>query len=311
METVSVLLATYNGEKFLREQLDSLLKQTYTNFKIYISDDLSNDNTISIIEEYLNLYPSKIINIENKVKHGNARDNFLDLLLKVESDYYFFCDQDDIWHEDKIELTLRFLQANENGGPVVVFTDLLVVDKNLSILEKSFMSLYGNANYPLDWHYYIQGNNAPGCTMCFNDKLAKLYQQNANIIKNDNILMHDSLLITIASVFGKVYYLPKQTMMYRQHENNSVGADNRNTLKYLIKKLNLTKARKGYLLLQKQAGEIAKLPLFHLLPELEKNVICEYSILYKKNKINRIMFMVKNKLVHKDFIRFIRWLFII
>ena len=163
-DSIAILLATYNGEKFLREQINSILDQSYQNFVIYISDDLSNDKTTMIIKEYTDKFCGKIIDIGNKKHFGNARDNFLNLLLEVEAPYYLFCDQDDVWLNNKLEKTIAiFNEMKQLDKPMLVYSDLYVVNSDLEIINPSFLA-YTNKQKTMDWkQYLVENNNVVGC----------------------------------------------------------------------------------------------------------------------------------------------------
>ena len=124
-EYVDILLATYNGEKYIREQLDSILQQTYNKINIYISDDYSTDSTPNILKEYELKYDN--INVTYQEQNIGSIRNFEYLMTKVKSQYYMLSDQDDVWYEDKVEKSLKKLKE-ENAD--LVFTDLEVVDEN-------------------------------------------------------------------------------------------------------------------------------------------------------------------------------------
>ena len=133
-KTTAILLATYNGEKFLREQLDSLLQQTYSDWTLYIHDDGSTDSTKEIIKEYEQKYEN--ITMLRYPSQKGAKNNFMSLLERVEANYYLFCDQDDVWRKDKVEKEMARMMVLEKdfpGKPVLVFSDLYVVDINLNI----------------------------------------------------------------------------------------------------------------------------------------------------------------------------------
>ena len=129
---IDVLMTTYNGEKYLKEQIESILKQTYKNINLIISDDCSTDNTRDILKEYQNV---KNIKIYYQNKNLGYVANFEFLLKHVENDIYMLSDQDDVWIPTKIEETLRKL---EEDNADLVFTDLEVVNKNLELINKSF-----------------------------------------------------------------------------------------------------------------------------------------------------------------------------
>ena len=221
---LAVLLATYNGGQYLKEQLDSLLAQSYKDFAIYISDDSSKDNTIEIVEEYQKNYPETIINIENTKKFGSAKGNFLNLAKSVESELYIFCDQDDVWLPNKFEeLVNRYDQEKTTDVPVVVYSDSKVVDSNLNVLYESFIKYMGFKANKKNLKFRLLRNDVAGCTMLCNSKLIEAYKKVADQIDEKSIMMHDYFFVQIAAVYGQVYFVDKPLMLYRQHGNNSVG----------------------------------------------------------------------------------------
>ena len=132
-------MATYNGEKYLREQLQSLYNQTYTDWTLYIGDDGSSDGTASIVREFSQRY-GNIVFHQNSEGKGAMR-NFMDLLAEAEADYYMFCDQDDVWLPHKVETTLRKMretEAENKERPALACSDLRVVDKNLQTIAPSY-----------------------------------------------------------------------------------------------------------------------------------------------------------------------------
>ena len=132
-EKVDVLLATYNGEKYLKEQIDSILNQTYQNINLIISDDNSNDSTRKILEEYKKI--DNRIKIYLQDKNLGYIKNFEFLLTKVESNYYMLSDQDDVWLPEKIEKSMKTLKEKNAD---LVFGDLEVVDEKLNTIYPSF-----------------------------------------------------------------------------------------------------------------------------------------------------------------------------
>jgi Glycosyltransferases involved in cell wall biogenesis len=137
---LAILLATYNSEKYLKVQIDSILAQSFSDFTLYIRDDGSTDSTISIIDEYLKLFPN-IIFLKDNQKNRLSLGSFMWMLENVNADYYMFSDHDDYWLENKVELTLNKMLAVESVGskkPVIIHTDLKVVDTNLNEIAPSF-----------------------------------------------------------------------------------------------------------------------------------------------------------------------------
>lgn len=215
---IEILMATYNGEKYIKEQIESLLNQTYINWSLLIRDDGSSDGTVKIIEDYEKKYSEKIKILKDNKGSLRAKDNFLELLRNSKEDYIMFCDQDDVWLPNKIEITLKKMLEIEDG-PTLIHTDLKVVDKSLNTIADSFWK-FQNLNPNRKTHnYLIVQNNITGCTMMINRKLV-------NLSKGDfpNGAMHDWIIGIIASISGKIEQVSEQTILYRQHSFNQIGA---------------------------------------------------------------------------------------
>lgn len=210
---VVILLATYNGEKYLREQLDSLLRQTYENIKIIIRDDGSKDNTISILEEYI-AKDSRISFYTGP--NLKAAGCFYDLLCNAEkADYYAFCDQDDVWERDKIEIAVRFLETANEEIPALYLSNLRIVDEELN-----YLGMRLNEPMKTDYKYYcLTEFLAVGCTQVFNLKAAEFVKKH---IPDTNI-MHDAWMYMSCMFFGQILYDFDSHILYRQHSNNVVG----------------------------------------------------------------------------------------
>lgn len=222
MEKVDILLATYNGEKFLTEQLDSILNQSYQDFNLIISDDNSTDSTLKILEEYVK--KDNRITIYKQEKNLGVVSNFEFLISKITSRYFMFSDQDDIWTEDKIEKSLETLRKTNSD---IVFTDLMVVDSNLNVLYNSYWELKGLKNKILKYNSFealYLNNYVTGCTMLMKkDIISKVLP----LPKSTKYVLHDYWIALIASQSGKVTFLNEPTIKYRQHKNNKVGSKKR------------------------------------------------------------------------------------
>ncbi len=232
--TVDILVATYNGEKFLKEQLDSILNQTYKNIKVIICDDGSTDNTNKIIDAYIKNWGDIFTKIQKPIgiKRG-AKESFGVLLRASTSQYAMCCDQDDVWLPNKIEATLSRMQHEESilniTTPILVHTDLLVVDEKLGLINESFFkSQKLEKDYKNIAAAFVK-NNVTGCTSMINRAL--LNQMNTI---PEAALMHDWWLSLFALTFGKIAFIDKPLIKYRQHNNNTLGAK-KNDLKGLIK----------------------------------------------------------------------------
>lgn len=221
---IAILLVTYNGELYLREQIDSLLQQTNNNFLLYIRDDGSMDMTLEIINEYISKY-SNIVLCEDVVTHRGACGGFLWLLEHVEADYYMFCDQDDIWMPFKVAISYDVMQSEEfryKNEPILIHTDLTVTDRFLKMLYPSLWEHDKTIPSKIGRKYLCLVNYITGCTTLFNRKARDLA-----IVEYGSAIMHDHWLgICVDAVNGRIVSLPISTIFYRQHGNNVIGASN-------------------------------------------------------------------------------------
>ena len=216
-----IIMATYNGEKYLREQLDSIIAQTYKDWVLYISDDGSKDNTVKILKEYQKkLGKDKLIITKNsRSKHG-AKENFCFAIdTAPEADFYFFSDQDDVWEKDKVKLQLE--EIEKLSGPSLVYCDGKIVDENLKpITEKTISEQFSKIPKKKPLNRSVFANRIAGCTMCINRELLEA----AKNLNPEKIIMHDFYIVLYALSFGNLVFLDKVLNLYRQHGNNAMGA---------------------------------------------------------------------------------------
>ena len=273
---ISILLACYNGEEYICEQIESLLTQTYQDFIIYINDDYSNDKTFEIIEKYNKQYPDKIITTRNIKNSGSAKHNFMEMMIQHKDDYVMLCDQDDIWLPDKIERTLeKMLQLESKFGkqtPLLVFTDLYVVDENLLMIADSYQRMSDSDYKRSKLEYELTQNIFTGCTGMYNRALASFLEFHPNFT-----VMHDWWLMLIACLFGKIDFINEPTILYRQHMRNSVGAKDIKSLSFIIYKLfNYTEIKKALEETYLQADSLLK-AYSHLMTDEQKILLERYS----------------------------------
>lgn len=224
MNEIAILLSTYNGERYIIDQLRSLEEQSYRNFDLYIRDDSSSDNTLGVINEFLQT-SSMTVHIFTDGTNLGAAQNFAtllkDTLIYKNYRYFMFCDQDDIWLPHKVEITLAAMkQAEEStpSQPILVHSDLEVVDESLNTIAPSYWS-YQKVDPRFDTlNSLLIQNVITGCTVMINRPLAEYSPLPQNII------MHDWWLGLLATSFGKIVTLPQSTILYRQHSGNNIGA---------------------------------------------------------------------------------------
>lgn len=232
---IAILLATYNSAEFIREQLDSLYTQTIKEWKLYIHDDGSKDNTLEIIEDYQKKY-GNIYLIGEDIKGLGPKDNFLYLLSQVEADYYFFCDHDDIWLPQKIERAIQQLHTIDYNKPqlipAVYHSDLKLVDKDLDPISDSMWS-YAKIipKYMHKKEYVLCATFITGCTLAINNAMKNLVEACP-----DFVYMHD-WWIGVNAVMNNVKIISdnQPLILYRQHGNNAAGIDKTSSKRYLNK----------------------------------------------------------------------------
>lgn len=221
---VAILLSTYNGEKYLSQQIDSIINQTFKEWKLFIRDDGSTDGTREIIKKYTNSY-NNIFFFDDDGLNLKSAKSFLKLLQNVESPYYMFCDQDDVWLPRKIEIMIKEIQVLEDYNqdcPILIHSDLYVVDSNLKVISDSFWNYSSIDPYVILEKYIRVTNSVTGCATFFNS-LAR--SEALNVPDNLDIIMHDYWLpITVLSKNGLVKPIEYKTVYYRQHERNVIGA---------------------------------------------------------------------------------------
>lgn len=210
--SVAILLATYNGSEYIREFLDSLIAQTYTDYKLIVRDDGSTDDTLEIIRSYLPGIDCEFI--EANARLGPAKSFFeLLTLINDDFDFYFFADQDDYWHKSKIERAVDKLSA-EKENAALYCSRLEYVDENLVHIKYSIIPRV------VALENALVENIATGCTIALTRPARRLIVGHPP----SRIIMHDWWFYIVIVAFGKVIYDGFPSIKYRQHSNNTIGA---------------------------------------------------------------------------------------
>ena len=233
---IAILLSTFNGAKFLQEQLDSLLSQTYSNIIIVIRDDGSFDPTPDITSYIAESHGDKVHIVENNKRNLGASASFSFLIeyvlekkseLGLDEAYMMFCDQDDIWHKDKIEQQVNSMLEVENlksrddaPPPLLIHTDLQVVSEENESIAGSLIQYQGLEIERNRFANMVISNLVTGCTALINESLAR-----KAIPVSSHAIMHDWWLALVAAAFGRVVFLDKPLVHYRQHGSNTIGAN--------------------------------------------------------------------------------------
>lgn len=221
-------MAVYQGERYLKAQLDSILAQTRRDWVLYIQDDGSADGTLDIISSYKEREPHRIVLFSGKEpRKKGAKHNFASLFDKVpKAEYYMFCDQDDIWERDKLQRMMEFVPEEQNE-PFLMYCDMWVMDDGKNLLSNSFCS-YSGLDFPSCKKGYLfrrlMGYNfITGAAMLFNHAL----RERIGRIPRE-CLMHDWWVALVAAAFkAEIIFLPEALQTYRQHGENVLGAFSR------------------------------------------------------------------------------------
>lgn len=279
---VLVLMSTYNGEKYLKEQINSLLAQKDIDLNILIRDDGSSDGTIDIIKSY----PADKISFYQGHNLGPSA-SFIDLVTKApEASYYAYCDQDDVWNEDKLATAIQSIDK-KSEYPVLYMSTYDVVDEKLNFIFQRDMKF----SIPFSLESTIVERSPSACTMVFNHKLALLLKEGSP----DFIRMHDYWTLMVAEAFHcEIIGENISLMKYRQHASNTVGIGTNALTR--IKRL-LASAIKGNNERQRQVISLYRL-YRDKLPEDSLHSI-EQVVNYRKNFRNRFL-LARNKKFRTD-----------
>ncbi len=308
MAKIHIILATYNGETYLRRQLDSIL-QSYEDFCLHIFDDGSTDATAEILQEYQTMCPNRIKVSINEQNLGCTR-NFLNGLKTVYDDvrakaaavqsdaavgatekqhavtkhYFMFCDQDDIWYPEKLSITQKAMRRLErkygSDLPLLVFTDAVVTNAKGEEIAPSFIAQNKLNPYAVSTARILTENKCIGCTSMMNAELVQLLTE-----VPEQARYHDWWMALLATSFGRMSYLNRKTLSYCQHGNNVVGVQKFTS--YVKQRLLTLKKQKEMLLVtQQQAAEFLTI-YGEILTEEKTKVIETFATLSEQSFVRR------------------------
>ena len=210
---VDILMATYNGEAFVEEQVQSIIGQSFTDWRLLIHDDGSTDNTVNILRRLMQ-EDDRIQLLEDGICHFGVARNFIHLVNSSSAQYCMFCDQDDIWLPNKIEEMLGEIKRYSQDIPQVVYSNAY-----LWTSQKGIISDKNTLTYPTTLRQTLFLNTGiQGAAAIFNRAMCEVIEQPLSFYA-----MHDHVLLLAGICFGEVHYLHKSLMYYRQHENNLTG----------------------------------------------------------------------------------------
>ena len=281
---IDILMATYNGSYYIKNQLLSLQQQTEKDWILYIRDDGSTDDTIEIINEFSSK-DSRIKMITDSLGNIGPGKSFLELTKFSTSDYVIFCDQDDIWFEKKIGNLLVFAKNKLlDDRPGLVYCDGYGYNSEKGVISLNSISR-AHAKNLNEFLFFNAGYQ--GCSMFFNRKLCQLAQN-----YNTNFYMHDDIVSLLAHTFGDVYFLDEALMLYRQHSSNVTG-NIQSGLSDFIKRV---VSKNGYVISKKHYQE--KMFFFDFyknkLNKKQLNIFNAYFDYVQQPRIKRIYIIFKN-----------------
>ena len=298
--TIDILLSTYNGYPYLKELLDSVLNQTFKDWRLIVRDDGSSDGTCETIQNYCKEFPDKITIVNNNEAHIGACQSFARLLECSTAKYIMFCDQDDVWLPTKIAMTLNRMceiESLHKGLPILVHTDLKVVDKDLGIISDSFWK-FQHINPDLKRiNNMLIMNNVTGCTMMINKELKML-----SIPITEGSVMHDWWIALVASVFGITEHINFATILYRQHGRNDTGAM-RYSPRYFMSRIGRVDETITFIRKIVTQSKIFNVAFKGCFSQDQFEVIYNFSTLLEKGRMKRLYDMLCYRYVGYGFLR--------
>ena len=290
MPAVAVLMSTYNGEKYLREQLDSIFSQVNVAVKLFVRDDGSKDGTVNILKEYAQKYPITLLTDGENVRPG---ESFMRLVYrfadKPELDFYAFADQDDIWLPKKLSTAIDEIKKGDNTVPTLYSSNQYIYadGKNEGYRHKEVQKT--------DLISHMTKNTIAGCTFVFNKALAQLISKaerpDSRIIE---YRLHDSWLMLVAIVCGRVIYDDDSYMLYRIHAENVVGIKNVSVSEKMHRLTRMFNKRTSNIRMI-TANELLR--LFPIMDNNDKRVLHLFAD-YKKSLKNKMALFCDNEIIN-------------
>lgn len=306
---IDICLATYNGERYLAEQLDSLLAQTAPDVRILVRDDGSTDATLAILHDYAARHPRTITLIEDDVHCGAPAPNFMEIMKHSTADYVMFSDQDDYWYPSKAEHMLAVTREQERlaGGsqvPVLAFGDYRVVDADLQPIDVPEGHLQISA-FHLSLNRLLVQNYVTGCTMMINRAACELAGD-----WEPAILMHDWWLALCCAAMGRIVHDPTVLMDYRQHGDNDVGAKDVKSWRYRFDRLRDPASRTSSVDYFRQAQALEERHAAHMPPQARRTLE-RFLAIPGMGKLGRMRMLLAGRYLKSDLVRnvgFLLWI---
>ena len=301
-DSVTILLAAYESERYIGALLDSVFAQGAADFSVLARDDSSSDATFEILQDYA-AREGRLTARRSERPSGCAQNNFFRLLLECEdSDYIMFADDDDFWLPDKVELTLARMKALESergaDAPLLVHGDASVADGRLNVTAPSLFAYEGLSPERTSLRCLLAQNNVTGCTVMINRALRALVPR-----QPESSVMHDWWLALCASAFGAISVIRRPLLLYRQHGGNEVGAYDAADMAASARRLaDSRRSARIYGAMFAQAGCFADTFKDALAPP-QLELCSAYASMAEMNKLQKIACIIKHGFYKNTFLR--------
>ncbi len=308
-----IILCSYNGEKYISEQIDSILSQDYENFILRVVDDCSKDKTVEIILQYISKYPNRIELKQRNEPTGSACINFLMAMNEAISDdyqYYMLSDQDDVWFANKVSTMIEEIHKCEKKFgremPILVHSDAVMTDEQINVTYRSMLKYVNRKGDNISFGELLMDNRVTGAASIFNKALI-------NKLKTipKHAFMHDHWLALCATAFGKVEYINRPLYYYRRHSNTATDYERIGIVRQFVNRMGFGSktykemdnvVRKGFDLQKRQAEEFAEI-FEGELPEDIQEIIEEFKNFPKYGVMKRLYITKKYKLHYLSYPR--------
>lgn len=281
---IDILLATYNGEKYIDTQISSIENQTYADWKLYIHDDGSKDTTVEKIRHWCES-DSRIVFINDGIAFHNPANHFMHLMNFSKAEYICFSDQDDLWLENKLERMIECFDTSDKQPKLLVSGCYLWKSSSNEIVPK----INFNPAYSLEQFLFLNGG-LQGCAMMFNSSLREIVLSQ----KTKYLYMHDYLVSLAGFTFGKVEYLNENLFLYRQHEKNVSVHLEKNKKEYAKKIIKNSRVPVTYAPTYKASKSFYD-SFLNLIPDDRKKIFADYFALKDKTSFKRFFFALFSK----------------
>ena len=299
--SIDILLSTYNGERYLQEQINSIVNQNFDNWRLLIRDDGSEDMTCAIIHKLAENFPGRISVLTDKLGNLGPAQSYSQLARHSRADYVAFCDQDDVWLPDKLREQISIMQEQERllgpGCPILLHSDLYIVDDKMRPLGESYWKSRGvKPEVMNDLKSLLTKNYVTGCTVLANRALLDLA-----LPLPKSIIMHDWWFALMAAANGKIIDMNGRTVNYRQHSANVIGGSygHIEAIFRLIKRKQLH-LKKYMEITRKQAEALLATGKVY---GKSKNIIDEYLKLYELGWFKRRVTAIRKRYFRYGMIR--------